>query len=441
MTPSKIGAALFLLLLVVGQLQDGLGDDSPLLTESLPTVDGVTQPAAVTSTTVGTRSSSVAITVPSTTSTAVVTTTVPEPAEVGLEQFAEEAEQRRSEMTMEQLVAQLFVVEVDPSNAGDSIAANDWGGVFLKMESSSDEAVLAFTSQLQVQSFEGSGVGLFVTSDVEGGRIVKMPIKDLQLPGKLVRSTDEQIRSLNRRVSGQLCSFGVNFNLAPVGDVDIAGNPVLRDGRSFGTDAGDVARFVSLFIEGYAREGEDQPLVATTVKHFPGHGAATVDSHLGDASVGPRATLEAEHLEPFRVAIDHYDTVPGAVMIGHLVVEGDSEPATFSRDVVTGWLRGDLGHEGLVVSDDLANMAAIASRSEGDRAELALLAGIDVLLWNSPEKAAAARTELLERVVSNPDSELEARVVESAFRILAMKAWLGLLDEADIRCGGPVSAG
>ena len=258
-----------------------------------------------------------------------------------------------------------------------------------------------------------------------------MPVGFLELPG-LLGESDDEISSVNRRVAGELCGFGLNLNLAPVGDVDLLSNPVLRDGRAFSDDANEVARYVRLFIDAYAQN--DSP-IATTTKHFPGHGATAIDSHLGTAAVGSREILESLHLAPFQEAVERYRTEPGAIMIGHLVVDGQDEPATFSNEIVTGWLRGELGHEGVIISDDLAGMQAITDRAPAQRALDALTAGLDLLLWVSPDDAVAARNAVIEEVAGDPEGEIAQRVEQSAIRVLQLKEQLGLHDPDANRCG------
>lgn len=438
MSPRLAGPIALTVLLLVGYGLDQRGNTQTI------EVAGITSPTT-TSADVGAQSRSSGSTTttlttdrPGTTATETTTTGAVVSLE-GLDQFADVAARRMNELTIEEVVAQLFVVELNLANAPQSLEDNGWGGVFLSMENEQPDAVRQFIDSIQKQSFDKTSMGLIVSSDVEGGRIVKMPIQDALLPGDLVDRSDDEITSLNRRIAGQLCSFGTNLNLAPVGDVDISNNPVLKGGRSFGTDAAEVARFIELFIDGYTAPTNESPQIATTTKHFPGHGAASTDSHKESALVGSRESLEAQHLEPFRTAIELYKSVPGVIMIGHLVVDGQSEPATFSQQIVDGWLRDDLGHEGLIISDDLANMAAITDRPVGDRAADALMAGIDLLLWNDAGKAQDARIDLLQRVQAEPRGMLADRVRESATRILQLKTWLGLLSIDAVRCGGASS--
>lgn len=333
-------------------------------------------------------------------------------------------------LTVPELVSQLFVVELTPDNAAESLAINDWGGVFLKLEEEEPAFATEFITGLQTTALD-EGIGLIVSSDVEGGRIIKMPVDFHELPG-LLGETDREISSVNRRVAGELCGFGLNLNLAPVADVDLLNNPVLRDGRSFSDDASEVARYVDLFIDAYSETGGP---IATTTKHFPGHGATNVDSHLGIANVGSRESLESLHLAPFETAIAQYQTQPGAIMIGHLVVDGQTEPATFSNEIVSDWLRGDLGYDGVIISDDLAAMEAITDRPPSQRAIDALVAGIDLLLWVSPDDAATAREALIQEVFANPNGEIAQRVDESVTTILTFKEQLGLHDSNANRCG------
>ena len=145
-------------------------------------------------------------------------------------------------------------------------------------------------------------------------------------------------------------------------------NPVIGV-RSFGSDPALVARHVAAFVRGTQAQG-----VVACAKHFPGHGDTAVDSHLAL----PVASGDWEAaLEPFRAAID---AGVGSIMTAHLVVPAlDTEPATLSRPILTGLLRGELGYDGLVISDALEMRAVADLVGVEEAAVRSIAAGSDAL--------------------------------------------------------------
>ena len=185
----------------------------------------------------------------------------------------------------------------------------------------------------------------------------------------------------------------MNLDFAPVADINVnPANPVIGI-RSFGADAELVARHVAAFVTGLQRQG-----VAACAKHFPGHGSTEQDSHLelpivtGDVRDG---------LLPFRSAID---AGVKTIMTAHVrVPDLDDAPATLSPAVVTGLLRGELGFDGLVISDALEMKAVSATIGVEKSAVLALAAGVDALLIGhdlGAEAVSAVQSALVDAVES-----------------------------------------
>ena len=225
--------------------------------------------------------------------------------------------------------------------------------------------------QLAVLSAELGDV--VVALDEEGGDVTRLEAATgSSYPGNLALGVVDDVavtRSVAAAMAGELARAGVTLNLAPVADVNTnPANPVIGV-RSFGPDPGLVARHVAAFVGGTQSVG-----VAACAKHFPGHGDTHVDSHLAlpvvDADLGGA-------LRPFRAAVD---AGVRAVMVGHLLVPAlDDRPATTSRSIVTDLLRGELGFDGLVVTDAL-DMGAIAGTVGVEEAAVrALEAGVDAL--------------------------------------------------------------
>jgi beta-N-acetylhexosaminidase len=214
-------------------------------------------------------------------------------------------------------------------------------------------------------------------------------------------------------------AMGVHVVFAPVADVNNnARNPVINT-RSYGEDPNKVAAMASAVVRGI-REGG----ALATLKHFPGHGDTDVDSHLGlPVITHPRERLDAVELVPFRAAIA---AGADAVMIAHIEMPAvdptPGTPATLSRPVVTGLLRGDMKYDGLVVTDSMQMRGVTAVMSAGEAAVRAIKAGNDIVL-HSPDDAEAVAA--VKTAIAKGEIDM-AQVDASVTRILRAKARLGL---------------
>jgi len=226
------------------------------------------------------------------------------------------------------------------------------------------------------------------------------------------------VREAARLTAVESRAIGVHVNFAPVADVNNnPRNPVINI-RSFGEDPGRVGALVGEAVRGLQEGG-----VVATLKHFPGHGDTAVDTHLGLATVPhDRARLDRVELAPFRQGIE---AGAASVMVAHVempALDPAPGPATFSRPIVTGLLREQLGFKGLVVTDSLLMDAISAMTGPGEASVKALLAGADLLLdpANVRDAAAALTAGLANGTVPR------ARLVDAARRVLEYKARLGL---------------
>ena len=206
-------------------------------------------------------------------------------------------------------------------------------------------------------------------------------------------------------IAADLAAAGVNWNFAPVADVNVPANPVIGV-RSFGSDPAIVARHVAAAVRGTQRVG-----VAACAKHFPGHGSTVEDSHLAlPALVGP---VEAG-LEPFRAAIE---AGVASIMTAHIKVNADA--ATLDHAVLHDLLRSELGFDGAIVADALEMKGVSARHGVVDAAVLAVEAGADVLIVGHDVDASETLriVEALDERVS-PD-----RLAEAAARVAALAAF------------------
>ena len=201
-------------------------------------------------------------------------------------------------------------------------------------------------------AIHGARGAAVVALDEEGGDVTRLEAASgSSLPGNAALGAADDVDltgAVAAALGGVLRSVGVDLDLAPCADVNSdPANPVIGV-RSFGADPGLAARHTAAFVSGLQGAG-----VAACAKHFPGHGAVAVDSHLDLPTVdAPAAALADRELVPFRAAID---AGVAAVMPGHLLVpalDGD-RPASVSPRILTGLLRGELGFGGAIVTDAL----------------------------------------------------------------------------------------
>ena len=236
----------------------------------------------------------------------------------------------------------------------------------------SEEEVRQLTRDLR----EVMGPNALIGLDQEGGSVVRATFLP-QAPSAMALGAagDERLaEQVGAAVARGLRSIGVNWNFAPVLDINNnPANPVIAE-RSFSEDADEVTRLAGAWMAGSLREG-----VACCVKHFPGHGDTHVDSHLDLPTVDKsRAELDALELRPFKAL---REAAP-SVMTAHIVYpQIDPEyPATLSKKILGGILREEWGYQGAVITDALM-MKAICDRYGYARAAvLAIQAGADMIL-------------------------------------------------------------
>ena len=253
------------------------------------------------------------------------------------------------------------------------------------------------TKQLQACSKDGK---LLIAVDQEGGKVQRLKSK-YGFYGKFPKASDvikmdqSKIQATYRKMSQELKSVGINYDLAPVVDLDInMKNHVIHGlGRSFGKDPKIVANYASTFIDAMHSNG-----VLTSIKHFPGHGSSVGDTHKGFVDV-TNLWQEVE-LEPYRLLKDKADTV----MIAHVFNRKlDAKyPASLSYKTVTKLLRWKLDYHGVVITDDL-QMGAISQKyGLKNTLGLAINAGVDILLIGNqldPKKTVSTK-RLVDTIMS-----------------------------------------
>ena len=369
------------------------------------------------------------------------TTTVPQGEQQPQEPREElsAAEKKLSEMSLEEKVGQIFVIRPEQlwtDISEESINSSDDGGItevddeMARLASEyhiggyilfdrnivSPDQVKKFTADLK----EISDIPPMLLLDEEGGSVARLAgsegfddvpeFPDMHYIGD--SGDPAEARNAGAKIGAYLKEYGFTGDLAPVADINSNPDNVVIGDRAFGDDPQTVSAMVSAFAEGLEDSG-----VTSCLKHFPGHGDTSSDTHSG--YVGVTKTwdqLLSEELVPF---IDNMDKAD-MIMTAHLTMENvssDGLPASLSKEIITGKLREELGYQGIVITDALAMGAVAENYGSGQAAVLAFDAGNDVILLPADIKQAYAA--VLDAVRSGEISE--QRLDESVLRILRCK--------------------
>ncbi|MGH3385101.1 MAG: glycoside hydrolase family 3 protein [Nocardioidaceae bacterium] len=279
-----------------------------------------------------------------------------------------------------------------------------------------------------VATTTGAEIPMMISIDQEGGLVARVLEPATQTPGAMAlgatRDT-EGARDLAAIQGVELAAQGVTQNFAPVADVNVnPANPVIGV-RSFGSDPGLAADLTAAQVRGY----EEDAGISAAAKHFPGHGDTDVDSHFGFPVINhTREEWEQLDAPPFQAAIDEGIDV---IMTAHIQVpalDDSGDPATLSKPILTDVLRGEMGYDGVIVTDSLG-MAGVREKYGDDRVPvLALKAGVDILL-NAPDLE-VAYNGVLDALESGELSE--QRIDESLYRILDLKWDNGVLHDPTV---------
>lgn len=333
---------------------------------------------------------------------------------------AEAARARVARMSLERQVGELLVISFSgttpPQYVLDALRGGRAAGVILfGANAPSAASVRALSARVQ----RAAGGDAIVSLDQEGGEIRTLKFAPPQI-GQASQPTPAAAAQSARSAARALRAAGVNVTLGPVADV--AGVPgSFMASRAYPGDAAAVARSVAAAVGDYHRAG-----IETTPKHFPGVGGATQNTDFGSAAIDRgRARLLAEDLVPFRAAID---AGAGIVMVGHARFPriDAGRIASQSRPLLEGLLRGELGFDGVVMTDSLeaeaVDAATPGAADVGAAAVRSLAAGCDLLLLTGAGSFPLARDALL--TAARGDRTIRARIAESAARVAELRARL-----------------
>lgn len=332
-------------------------------------------------------------------------------------------------MTLDEKIGQMVMSGVDGYTISDTTLKliNDYHvGGFIILGGNVKDANQLLQLVNSLKTANSSSIPMFLSVDQEGGRVDRMPPEIKRLP------TNEAVGGVNNSgfsyklggiIADELNAFGFNMDFAPVLDINSnPKNPVIGD-RSFGANPDIVTK---LGIQ--TMKGIESGNIISVVKHFPGHGDTSVDSHVGLPLVNnDMERLKSFELIPFGQAIDEN---VDAVMVAHILLPkiDPKYPSSMSKKIITDTLRGDLSFGGVVITDDMTMGAITKNYNIGDAAVTSVNAGSDIVLVCHGYDEEVSVIDALKKAVQDGTIS-EERIDQSVYRILKLKQKYGISDK------------
>ncbi len=337
--------------------------------------------------------------------------------------------------SVRQRVGQLLVLGISGTTFSDALRARVEetapAGVFLLGRNVQDRDQLsALVGGIHASTRAATaGIDPFIATDFEGGTVNALRAITGPTPSaaQLAGGGEAGVTARGEADAAVLRALGINVNLAPVADISLPSGGFIGS-RAFASTAPAVASLATAYAHGLRAGG-----IVPVLKHFPGHGRATGDSHLLlPVLAHDQERLRSEDLRPFAEALRSGG--PGMVMVGHVLVPAidPTAPASLSGPVVNGLLRRDLGFAGVVITDELKMRAVSDERDVVDAAIAALTAGVDLILSDYSPAEHRSVVEGLEAACA--DGSLAGERLASALaRVLHLKSSFGLLSAGAAR--------
>jgi beta-N-acetylhexosaminidase len=334
------------------------------------------------------------------------------------------------QMNLDEKIGQMVMAGVDGyqinEHARSLIKEYQVGGFILFGQNiSSTKQTLDLVNSLKAANAD-SKAPLLLGIDNEGGRVSRMPNEYVKIPtSKLIGQANSSDLSydIGQLLGQEVNALGLNLDFAPVLDINSNPNNQVIGDRSFGSDPQLVGKLGLATMQGIESQN-----VISVVKHFPGHGDTSVDSHIGLPIVyNGRDRLESFELVPFQQAISNHAEM---VMVAHILLPKiDSRyPASLSPTLISDWLKGRLGFQGVVITDDLTMGAIVKHYDIGKAAVQSVKAGSDiVLVCHDYDKEVAVINAL--RQAARNGTIPAATIDNSVYKILQLKQKHHLQDQ------------
>lgn len=341
-------------------------------------------------------------------------------------------------MNLDEKIGQLIIggfygYKVD-KNLENLIKNNNLGGVILFERNVKDsKQLLELTNSLK-EINKNNVSPLFISTDEEGSIVTRMPKEIKKLPSNydIGKVNNENFSyNIGKILGKELSSFGFNMDYAPVLDINSNPNNPVIGNRSFGNNKEIVSNLGVKTMKGIQSNN-----IISVIKHFPGHGDTSVDSHLALPIVNHDLNrLNNLELVPFKYAIKNG---ADAIMVSHILLKklDKNNPATLSKNIITNLLREKLNFNGVVITDDMTMGAIVNNYDIGDAAVKSINAGADIIL-------VCHRYENINKVINSIKNAVknnvisEKRIDESLYRILSLKRKYKLnnnkIDSVDVK--------
>jgi beta-N-acetylhexosaminidase len=346
------------------------------------------------------------------------------------QQLVDPIQKKLSNMTLDEKVGQLVITGVDDYTNNDHsktlISTYHVGGfILLGQNVKNTNQMLTLINSLKETNSSVSTIPLFLGIDEEGGRVTRMPSEFTNLPtNKAIGQVNNSSFSykIGEILGQELKAFGLNIDFAPVLDINSnPKNPIIGD-RSFGTNSTVVSKLGIQTMKGIQAQN-----IISAVKHFPGHGDTSVDSHIGLPVVyNDLNRLNSLELIPFSGAIKNGADM---VMVAHILLPkiDSNNPASFSKTIITNILRKSLNFDGVVITDDMTMGAIVNNYNIGDAAVKSLNAGTDIILVCHGFDKETAVLKAIKNSVTNGTISQKS-IDEKVYRILKLKDKYNLKD-------------
>ncbi|AKK73027.1 glycoside hydrolase [Chryseobacterium gallinarum] len=325
-------------------------------------------------------------------------------------------------LSQDEKLGQLFIVALYTNKGEDYInqvrnivTQDKIGGLILMQDDAAREINLVNEFQ------QKSKVPLMIGMDAEWGLYQRIATAH-KFPWAMTLGAIQDknlVYQMSAKIAEDCHRMGINWDFAPVVDVNTNPNNPIIGNRSFGSEVSNVISSALSYSNGL----QDNNILAA-IKHFPGHGDTSTDSHLDLPVVSHSLDrLEAVELAPFKELMDKGI---GGVMVAHLYVpsleSGKGIPASVSKNIITGVLKDKLGYKGLIITDAL-NMGAVANKYKpGELDAMAFKAGNDIMLFS---QGVSEGKKLIQKAIDKGEIP-QSRVEESVKKILLTKYFLGL---------------
>lgn len=309
---------------------------------------------------------------------------------------------------MEKLVYQMFILGC--GNLENALAKGLGGVIFFTRDIKDENSFKNLIKDIKSKAT----IPPFLSIDQEGGRVERTEnIRPRRLSARYAYQNGV-LKKQSEEISRELSEYGINLNFAPCADVNTnPKNPIIGE-RAFSDNPNDVIKGSSIFIKESRKYG-----IIPCVKHFPGHGDADKDSHLTLPVINlPIEEMEKTHIKPFKYAIDNNIEMVMAAHLHCTCFDKETIPASLSKNAI-GYLRNNLGYDGVVISDDMV-MKGVQAYGSLEACIMGINAGLDMFIFRDSDDKTLEMIEKLCSIVKK-NQDLQQKVLKSNKRISRLK--------------------